>query len=800
MKKNGLIVVLLCSCFITGCSEVEPVETTYVGLDTVKEQLKGTQRSQGTRLEAAKTLLHSEHPGAIRILRVLLQDSTRPASQIAIADAMVMEGIEHDSFVLPLVAMIKGKDIAGRRAAANALVHFRSETAGNEIIRLASDVDLAIDHRLAVIHAMSESLNRKLISALIELLKEKNSVIRKAVVHSLEQITQLNGFGEDYAKWSKWWRKYKLWSRNEWLEYAAKTFSIKKTLVYEENVKLRKRLVTVARELYHTESKQKRIARLSQMFVDPLADIRLLGLTLADTVVMDDPELLSELKPLVISMLDDKSPNVRKSAVLLLTTCGGKDALGRLIDILEVEKSIDVRVGVYRALGRLKDSSSTSAVLKGISHGSDSEASAASNALGHIFSVSKSVSISNRLQIVMALKNRYIAASTKDDNTMILRESLLSTMGQFSANSFIDIMKQGLKDESAIIRRVCVVGLTKGADIANARAISELINDTDRGIRQVVISALMKLNGIKYINMILKHADVSVESDPVVRKQAADAVLVIAKKLKADEFPQVFSLLGKKPEGSELRIGLLQQYIALLRKTKPSLLPAALYEFGAELMKTGRSVEATAPLNEALDLVRKSKPSKPTIDEIWTRYIDSMMISGDIELGTVIANCDSKDRIAIAVLRLKWYTGNIKELDNLKNISMINEVLAKAGKHISDDDLVYLEGKLDLFQAKRLLTDLLYVQKLLSRISSDGSPDAKSLDQIVKMGERALLPLLEDLKTSLAAKKIDTKMEKVIVDLVAKINSDMGKYPITGDLKTKQQTVDSWIGSLKKTK
>ncbi len=766
-----------------------------VQFETLREQLSGPNRSPRTRLDAARHLLRSNNEKAFQFLRDALEDLTSPAAQVAVARAVVREGVESSTFIDPLVEMVSGANSTVRLPAAEALVIFDDDRAAERLIAVAADRKAARGCRLAAMEAMGEGVDRRFIGALIGFLKDPDTVIRSAAAASLQQLTHRDDFGTNWKKWNGWWSAHKDAPQGEWLASATRLLTRKNIFLEEENKRLRQRLVGATREIYNASPKQQRPKIIGEMLSDSLADIRLLGITLADTVILEDPNALPKLRLSIRGMLDDDDPRVRKSAALLYASCGGEETPGLLTQRLKKESNPGVRDGLFEALGRLKSPSTIPVILEGIRKGDDSEATAAASALIHILSNGDSLSEQMRRNAITSLKQRFAAVNTEGNAP--LRESLFLAMGAVKDDSFKDIMREGLEDNSAAIRRACVTGLTGMDAVDAAPAIAGLINDEDRGVRQAAISALMDLDGRTFLKSILKRADSAVEPDQAVREQACEAILAIGKQLETEAFPPILEMLGKQEGVSSLTIGILQQYIDALRRSDSSKLPDALHRLGKALLDAKRPVEAERPLKEAFELAKRSDASVPSPVDIWNSYIDASLKAGDPNLGDIVADVEEDSLVAIAVGRLKGYVGDIKKLENPEIIPMLESVLQKVAERISNEDREYLAGRLQYLIKLRIAADRQQVQKLLSRLTPpEAADDDKSADQIVGMGKRALRPLLEELRATVLGEKSRPDREKMIVKLLRQIMSDLGEYPFGGSVDEKIKTIDAWLAGL----
>jgi len=424
-----LLVALTAMSVIPACQQEPLPQLTAVQqteFQTLRGQLTDLSRTAQTRSEAARLLLAKPYPQARQILRQLLDDSSNPVVQIAIADAIARDGGEQ-AYIKPLLKMLTGDEPAVRTPAARALVTYQNAGVTDKLVAIAQNrgTDRAV--RLVTIEALQRVVAKRCIGALVNLLGDPDPAIRTAAAQSLSRLTNIHSFGTSRRLWKQWWRKNRDKDRVQWLQGMTDGLTRSKMRLERENTHLRERLVKAMEELYNASAKTQRPQIVLAFLRDPQADVRLLGTTLTDKMVAANEKLSPQLRQRVRVMLVDEDSRIRQAAAMLEASLADEKSANLLLNRLRVEKQPTVRVGLLAALGHLKQPEALPAVLAEVGSSSDPAATAAAEALGRIAS-DKPLDASQTAAAAKVLIDRYRQARTTNNDEK-LREALLTAMG-----------------------------------------------------------------------------------------------------------------------------------------------------------------------------------------------------------------------------------------------------------------------------------------------------------------------------------------------------------------------------------
>lgn len=190
-------------------------------------------KDEYVRESAARALGRIKDPRAVEPLISFLQDknkSVRNAAVIALGEAKDLRAVEpliaalkdKDSdvrntvvealmeikdprVVEPLISALKDKDVSVRSNAERALVKIGKPTVD---LLIAVLMDTNADIRRRATYVLADIKDPRAIGPLIVVLQDNDKDVQLAATYALQQITGQD-FGEDPAKWQKWWEENK---------------------------------------------------------------------------------------------------------------------------------------------------------------------------------------------------------------------------------------------------------------------------------------------------------------------------------------------------------------------------------------------------------------------------------------------------------------------------------------------------------------------------------------------------------------------------------------------------------------
>ena len=762
-------------------------------------QLADPARSAKTKAEAAELLLTRSYPEAVGALAKFLSDSSNAAAQVAVAEAVARQGTETKEtkeFIEPLLAMLTGAEPAVRTAAARALVTYKNHGVTERLIALATDrkADKAV--RLVTITGLQRVLDKQAVDALVSLVGERDTVIRNAAAEALANLTSIRAFGADPSKWRRWWLRNKNRPATEWLADLAESLAREAARLEEENLQLRRRLAAAMAARYDGTAAAGQEELLLEFLRDSLADVRLVGVNLADKKAAVGGALGQELRKQVRAMLADEAPQVRRAVALLTANVSDPNATDALLGRLKVEETPEAKQGVLTALGQLGDAKAFGPILDEVLSQDDPTAAAAAAALAR-GAAAQPIPEPMRPKAVATLLQRHgTATAATNGDAASLREALLTAMGTVADEQFIPALREGLNDPAATVRLAAVTGLAqlRRADLADAVVL--LAADADRGVRQAVIDALGSLGADSHLQTLLQRTDPAAEADAAVREKAWSVAMAVLAKADAKTLAEVSESLADRADAVGRRIELQQMLIKILKADKSPDLPQAQRKLAASLMGASRPAEAAPLLGEAYSQHAAAK--SPQAREVYLEWIDALLAANDPVVVKALGDPDRADTFGEAVGRLtKRLTSLVGEQRYAPVVLLAAEVLRQLPTRLSPQQRTALEQVAADAAAKQLAEDRKRVTQLATQLmATDASAAEAAAGELRTLGERAVKPLVLELKKLASGEKSSPEAEKALLDVLVQIAPKLVGYDIQSPKDDRLARIENWLKSL----
>jgi len=798
-KKRILATIIVCLLWGQAlCAESPSPLTDAEETDfrLLTGQLADPARVAKTKLEAAQQLIKRNYPQAAEALKGFLLDNANRPAQVAVAQAIALGAVENALFIDPLMAMLTGTEASVRGPAARALATYKNHGVHDKLMKIVHDVKSDRAVRLEVITILQGLLDKRAVDALIKLLDDRDAAIRDAAAAALTALTNIRTFGNDPDRWKAWWDTNKSKPRTVWVADLAESLGRANAALEAQNTLLRERLVKSYQDIYTATPAARLDAVLMEYLKDALGDIRLLGLELANRRVLEGKKIPPAMAQQAQTMLADTDDRVRRLSALMVANLKGDNAARTLLARLKVETSRSVTEGLLQALGQLRDPVAIPAVLEQVGSKDEDVAASAARALQKIAGKNPFPQ-AQQDAVARVLVARYRQNGYSDDGS-VLREALLSAMGIVPTKAVTALLQDALKDQAATVRLAAVNGLAGLGQPALAASIVPLFSDADRGVRQAAIRAVGKLDGATYLTTILDRTRPSVESDPAVQKQAWDEIMPILQQAKSDVLSTVWQTLDKREGALEQRTKVGQLFIAALAAGKDARLPTVQRELAVLLMTSARPAEAAALLDEAHAALAKAQ--SPDTQAAWLEWMKALLASANPEAVKVMASQSNAKAFANARTLLD---ARLKALLAEEQFSQVVLIASAAVEQLADDkrlsaeEKAALAGTLTIARQKQTAADRILVAKLiLQLIGADATAATAAATELKGMGDRAVGPLVEELRKALTADKPEPKHEKAILDVLAPIAPKLGGYDATADLAARVKCVDGWLKAL----
>ena len=760
-------------------------------------QLADASRAAKTKVEAAELLLSRGYPQAAEALRKFLEDPANRMGQIAVAEAIASRGTEQQMFVEPLMAMLTGTEPTVRPAAARALAAYRTGGVADKLLAIAQDEKADKTVRLVTISAVQRVLDRQAVDVLIQLVDNHDLAIRNAAAESLAKLTNIRDFAGDPKKWKKWWSQNKTKPASAWLADLAESLAREKTRLEDENTELKTRLAAAMTDYYAATPAAVQDKLLIGFLKDPLPDVRLVGVRLTDRRVSTSGEVPEEIRAQLCAMLADDDSRIRRATALLEANLGDPNAADLLLGRLKVEEIPEVKQGLLTAVGQLKDPKVVGPVLKEVDSKDAPVAAAAAAALARVALAAPLKGAIHDLTVKVLLA-RYADSSSSSVNgyAPALREALLTAMGTIADENFIPAMRSALADAAATVRLAGVKGLAQFRKPELTDAVAHLAGDDDRGVRQAVLDALGLIAGARDLQTVLKRTEPAVEPDATVREKAWTVAMAILAKTDAQTLAGVCDALADRLDAVSQRITLRQMLVASLRASKNNQWPAASRKLAVDLLAASRPAEAAPLLGQAYAACQAGK--SPDAREVYLEWVDALLKANDPLIFKAMADAAQQGEFPGVLEKVEKRIGELMaDGKYAPAILLAGEVIRQLSSRLSPAQAASFQKILDDAKARQLAVDRARVEQLAAQLqSADATTGKTAAAELKAMGDRAVGPLVEALRTIVAGAQTNPAAEKAIVDILVQIAPKLTGYDPAEAKALKLKRIQEWIMGL----
>jgi len=760
-------------------------------------QLADASRAAKTKVEAAELLLSRGYPQAAEALRKFLEDPANRMGQIAVAEAIASRGTEQQMFVEPLMAMLTGTEPSVRPAAARALAAYRTGGVADKLLAIAQDEKADKTVRLVTISALQRVLDRQAVDVLIQLVDNHDLAIRNAAAESLAKLTNIRDFAGDPKKWKKWWSQNKTKPASAWLADLAESLAREKTRLEDENTELKTRLAAAMTDYYAATPAAVQDKLLIGFLKDPLPDVRLVGVRLTDRRVSTSGEVPEEIRAQLCAMLADDDSRIRRATALLEANLGDPNAADLLLGRLKVEEIPEVKQGLLTAVGQLKDPKVVGPVLKEVDSKDAPVAAAAAAALARVALAAPLKGAIHDLTVKVLLA-RYADSSSSSVNgyAPALREALLTAMGTIADENFIPAMRSALADAAATVRLAGVKGLAQFRKPELTDAVAHLAGDDDRGVRQAVLDALGLIAGARDLQTVLKRTEPVVEPDATVREKAWTVAMAILAKADAQTLAGVCDALADRLDAVSQRITLRQMLVASLRASKNNQWPAASRKLAVDLLAASRPAEAAPLLGQAYAACQAGK--SPDAREVYLEWVDALLKANDPLIFKAMADAAQQGEFPGVLEKVEKRIGELMaDGKYAPAILLAGEVIRQLSSRLSPAQAASFQKILDDAKARQLAVDRARVEQLAAQLqSADATTGKAAAAELKAMGDRAVGPLVEALRTIVAGAQTNPAAEKAIVDILVQIAPKLTGYDPAEAKALKLKRIQEWIMGL----
>lgn len=767
-------------------------EAQRIELQTLGNQLTDPSRTPKTKREAATLLLTRSYPQARAAVKRFLSDNSNRPAQIAVAEAIAQTGRTNKEFIKPLLGMLTGGEPSIRAPAANALAAYKDGGVLGELTRLASAAKTDQPTRLVVISAMGRILDKQAVAALVTLLGDSQEPIRNAASDALGRLTNIRAFGRDVGRWRQWWAENKNKRRGDWLADLAESLARANQQLERTGSELRRRLAAAMNDLHAATPPAQRDALLTGMLKDDVGEVRLVGIVLTRERLAGGAKLSEPLKLAVRARVTDPEAPVRKVAALLLANIPDPKSVEILSARLKVEQAPEVREAIYRGLGLGRDVAVWDLVVPGIGEQDRSVAAAAAAAMARL-AEKNGIANARRTAAVKALTARYEASGGEE--SAALREALLGAMETLKDKRLGPLMTAALKDPAATVRLSAVKGLHALGEAGRGSEVAALMADADRGVRLAAIAAIGDLGGLEHLDAVLARADAAGE-DAAVRQQAWTVAMALLAKADTARLKALADKLAARKDASKHLIEVLKLWAGKIPAANVDEWAPVRLRLGEALLAADRPAEAAGEL--AAVHAALAKAGEDEAPQVRLKWIVALLAAGDPSAVGRIAETKEPAQFAVAVKALQSRLAALKlKKDADAMVRLASAAVGQLGPRLSAADKQALTATLGEAQARQREADRQRVSALVARLTgADKAAAAAAGKELTAMGNRAVKPLLAELKAAVPAPDAKPEAEKAILTLLASLAPKLTGYDPAAPPADRIKKIDAWLKQL----
>ena len=800
-KRNILIGLTLVLVGLAGIARGESPTTApttrpltpseEIELSNSVKQLVDRTRDSKTKAEAADLLLTRPYPQAVEAVKTLLQDTGNPSAQIAIAEGIVRHRGRNE-YVEPLLEMLAGADMAVRSPAGRALATYKDPTVMRKLIALAMDSGRDRSMRLPAIIALKRVLDKEVVDALMKLLDDRDAAVRDTAMESLEYLTNLRGFHEP-SQWKAWWEPLKNRDRHDWLADLAESVSRTKTALETENQKLGERLRQSFTETYNgMASLPARDAFTAKLLTEPLVEARLTGLVLVQRrleAAAGEP-LSADMGSQVRSLLADTDASVREEAAVTMGGIGDTGSVQALMDRLKLEDSVAVQAALLSALGQLRDTKVLPEVLPRIASRYDAVSTAAAKALRRI-AMKQPLAENPRQEAVRALVGRYQqAAAASASDTLVVREALLGAMSVLQDKQFLPAFQAACKDGNANIRQMGATAIVELKDPTAVESLLPLLSDSDRNVRLAAVTGTAALGGETHLVSVLQRVDPAVEPEPSVREAAWNASLGIFPQCSDRLLVGVCNRLKERDDATVPYAQVLKVLVDRLKESKSPDLAPRQRELALAFAVLRQPVEAAAQL---ADLLKNPAVTGETASAVWVEYVEYLLAAEDLSVCRVLSEQKNEADFNRGIEKLLAHLVQGTDDNYGAAMAMVDEARRVLTTRLSEPRRQAMADVHEKCAAKQAQTDkALVTQQVAILTGAEESARAAAMTRLTALGDRALAPLLDELRKELATEKPRADAERAILACLKQLAPQWNGYNLSATTADKLARLDEW--------
>jgi len=241
-------------------------------------------------------------------------------------------------------------------------------------------------------------------------------------------------------------------------------------------------------------------------------------------------------------------------------------------------------------------------------------------------------------------------------------------------------------------------------------------------------------------------------------------------------------------------VQVLTELVRRMKESRSTDLPARQRELASALVTLRRPAAAAAQLAEVL---KNSPPSEASL-EVWHEYVDCLLAANDPAVGRVLADQTDENAFSRGVEKLLRQLEQESAGDNYTAaMAMVAEARKTLFTRLTQPRRQALLDIQAACVARQVQADKAAVsQQVVAMASADESIRSAATAKLVALGDRALLPLIDELRKELATAKPNPDVERAVIACIKQLAPHLNGYSLTALPADKIARLDEWTKQL----
>jgi len=237
--------------------------------------------------------------------------------------------------------------------------------------------------------------------------------------------------------------------------------------------------------------------------------------------------------------------------------------------------------------------------------------------------------------------------------------------------------------------------------------------------------------------------------------------------------------------------------VANLRASKSNLWPTASRKLAVDLLAASRPAEAAPLLGQAYVACQAAK--SPEAREVYLEWVEALLKANDPLIFKAMTDTAQVAEFPGVLEKVEKRVGELAaEGKFAPAILLAGEVLRQLSSRLSPAQAASFQKILDDAKARQLAVDRARVEQLAAQLqSADATTGKAAAAELKAMGDRAVGPLVEALRTVVAGAKPNPLAEKAIIDILVQIAPKLTGYDVAEAKALKLKRIQEWVDGLK---